>query len=1065
MKTINNKNNKVKDMKTINKNNKETKTNPQNESGIYNLYFNLTTEYTEKYGPKTCVLLQVGSFFEIYGLKDKNGEITKSNIEDICEICGLNSTEKKVAYSGSGSSGQIMMAGFRDFTLDKHISKMMEVGYTVPVFIQIDDVKGGKEKTRVLDKVYSSGTYISYEVNVPRVTNHIMSIWMELYKPLLNNSRETNTSRIRDTIVYGVSVINILTGKSAIYQYETAFYMNMTTFDELERYIATYNPSEILFLSPFDDADLQTILQMIHPPTHTSILHCVNVNGNSSKKVSRCCNQKYIRDILSVFYGEEAYDICSEFQHRIIATQSLCYLLDFIQEHNPDLVRKISIPEFSNISDRMLLANHTLSQLNIIDDNSSALDYKKTRLSSVLSFLNHTCSPMGKRRFQNHLTNPTFNEEWLCQEYEMTEFFLSEYELTERFRIYIRDIRDVEKMYRQIVVKRIYPVSFSHLYENLSSLLVMNRELFSLSLSDQVGKYLCSEFIGMEEDDGSGEPFEYIHSKCSHLLKYLESHFIIEKCKSQSSMTNFEENIIQRGVSVKLDEIIDRYTNSKTDLFSIQTYFNNLISTYEKGVGDTEYVKLHETEKMGFSLQITQKRSQVLKKVLEGSPAELKIGNISMKTGDVHFTKASSTMMDIDCYIIKNITKEILKYKDLMNETITKTYMDILKNIETEFFVEMENIAKYVAKLDVICCKAYIARTYNYCKPTIVSQSDGGKDKGKSFVQAKGLRHCLIEHIQKNEIYVTNDVELGKEDGGDGILLYGTNAVGKTSLIRALGIATIMAQAGIYVPCSHFHYRPYRAIFSRILGNDNLFKGLSTFAVEMSELRIILKMADQNSMILGDELCSGTELESALSIFITGLMNLHEKGSSFIFATHFHEIVNLEEIRCMERLRMKHMEVRYDRELDALIYDRKLKEGSGPRIYGLEVCKSLYLGDDFLDAAFRIRNKYYPDTRGELSVPPTTYNSNKIRGLCELCGVKAGEEVHHLQQQKNADENGFIDTFHKNHPANLINICKKCHDFIHSTDSGGSGSIDPTVMDKTKSPTLRKKTTKGYVLK
>ena len=102
--------------------------------------------------------------------------------------------------------------------------------------------------------------------------------------------------------------------------------------------------------------------------------------------------------------------------------------------------------------------------------------------------------------------------------------------------------------------------------------------------------------------------------------------------------------------------------------------------------------------------------------------------------------------------------------------------------------------------------------------------------KDKSFFSAKKLRHCLIEHLQTNEIYVTNDIVLG-DDNQDGVLLYGTNAVGKTSIIRALGIAVIMAQSGCYVPCSKFVYKPYTAIFSRILGNDNIFNGLSTFAV------------------------------------------------------------------------------------------------------------------------------------------------------------------------------------------------------------------------------------------
>ena len=304
----------------------------------------------------------------------------------------------------------------------------------------------------------------------------------------------------------------------------------------------------------------------------------------------------------------------------------------------------------------------------------------------------------------------------------------------------------------------------------------------------------------------------------------------------------------------------------------------------------------------------------------------------------------------------------------------------------------------------------------------------------KSFVDAQDLRHCLIEQIQQNELYVVNSIILGSSADCDGVLLYGTNAVGKTSFIRAIGLSIIMAQAGFHVPCSRFNYKPYTAIFSRILANDNLFKGLSTFSVEMSELRVILKMADQNSLILGDELCSGTETESALSIFVAGLMRFHTIRASFIFATHFHEVVDYDEVKEMNRLSLKHMAVIYDREKDCLIYDRTLRDGSGPRVYGLEVCKSLHLGDDFIESAYTIRNKYYPDAKGVLSNDVSRYNSKKVRGLCEMCKAEMGSEIHHLSPQKGANADGFIGSHHKNHPANLINICEACHTKTHKED-------------------------------
>ena len=270
----------------------------------------------------------------------------------------------------------------------------------------------------------------------------------------------------------------------------------------------------------------------------------------------------------------------------------------------------------------------------------------------------------------------------------------------------------------------------------------------------------------------------------------------------------------------------------------------------------------------------------------------------------------------------------------------------------------------------------------------------------------------------------------------DGMLLYGTNAVGKTSFIRALGISIVMAQSGLYVPATSFKFAPYKYIFTRILGNDNLFKGLSTFAVEMSELRTILRLANQNSLVLGDELCSGTESISAVSIFVAGIQSLHAKRCSFIFATHLHEIIAYDEITSLENVSLKHMSVIYDKTRDCLIYDRKLKDGPGTNMYGLEVCKSLSLPEDFLAAALTCRQKYHPLAGSILDNKTSHYNASVIKGMCENCAIHPAVDVHHLIHQQDANENGIIKKqdllLHKNHPANLLNLCQKCHDEFHS---------------------------------
>ena len=135
------------------------------------------------------------------------------------------------------------------------------------------------------------------------------------------------------------------------------------------------------------------------------------------------------------------------------------------------------------------------------------------------------------------------------------------------------------------------------------------------------------------------------------------------------------------------------------------------------------------------------------------------------------------------------------------------------------------------------------------------------------------MRHPIIEQIQKKYEYVPNNCFIGKkvtnnEDNEDtkGILLYGINASGKSSYRSSWIKFNFSANLLIFCCCEIFTYYPYTKIFTRISGNDNIFKGHSSFAVEMLELRCILNRCDNRSLILGDELCKGFKSTSALAI-------------------------------------------------------------------------------------------------------------------------------------------------------------------------------------------------------
>jgi len=988
-------------------------------------YFELTDKYQTDYGINTILLMQVGSFYEVYGICDKTtNSISGSQIQNFSKICDLNISEKNVCVG----SNNVLMAGFNIMMIDKYIKKILEASVTAVVYSQINHPDN--TITRSLTGIFSPGTYFNNDTH--RLTNNTTCIWVDLIE---------NTFVLKGKyVVVGISNIDIYTGKTSIFQFKEKYINNPTTYDELERFISIYNPSEVIFISNLPEKEVEDVINYAN--IQCSLIHRINF-VQKEKTLSKylqqainCEKQNYQKEIIDRFYKIDNFDL---FNNNTIATQSFCFLLDFIYQHNPYLVNKIKIPIFENCSERLILANHSLKQLNIIDDQNYSGKY-----SSVLKMLNCCITPMGKRKFAYNFLNPTTNCEYLQKEYDMIEYLLESF--NSNILIKLQEIKDISKFERQIFMKRITPKTICILYKNIGII----KEIYDLINEDKViMKYLNSYEKEMYN----------ISTICENIRDFIHNNFIIDLAKDIDQLQGFEINFIQQNINIDLDNKTQTLVDSNDKLECIRSYLNSVIESCEKKTKSKscEYVKIHETEKNHFSLISTERRCQLLKENLHTKTKPTILTYISSHTNtstefnlniskkDIQFNKQSAANNIISNDEINTLCKNISTIKVSMKDTILAVFKDIIGKFE-ELQPQIEVIINFITIIDVIFSKAVLSKKYNYCKPTIINNRD------KSFVDAENIRHPLIEQLHQNEIYVANDITLGNSII-DGILLYGTNAVGKTSLIKSIGINIIMAQSGLYVPCSSFSYKPYKYIFTRIIGNDNIFKGLSTFAVEMSELRTILTVANKDSLILGDELCSGTEISSAISIFVAGIQKLNQLNSSFIFATHLHEIVKYDEITELNNLSLKHMAVVYNRETGILEYDRKLRDGPGNSMYGLEVCKSLNLPEEFLNSAYNIRTKYHPEENSILLLKTSHYNSKKIVGMCELCSTNMGTEVHHLQHQSDANDDGFIknngDVFHKNKLANLMTLCEKCHNKFHKENKQHK----------------KIKTTKGYKLK
>lgn len=995
-------------------------------------YLDLTSKWKNEYGERTLLLMQVGSFFEAYGLVDENNNIQGSNIVEFAEINDMAISRKNICVGKS----KVVMAGFGLAQLDKYIKKLQENGYTIVVYVQ--DTQS-KNTTRSLNGIYSPGTYFSNESK--DLTNNIICIWI--------NHSSNKIIGIGEQINIGISNIDIFTGKTSLFEFTMPYYHNPCTYDELERYISIYNPNECVILSNLEEYIIDDIINFTN--IQCSKIHKIilNKNNNSSsdlhKSAENAEKQIYQQEIIKRFYPFDNEEIIiNEIQNYCFASQSFCYLLDFVYKHNPNLVSKLSEPLYENYTDRLILANHSLKQLNIISDNRY-----NGKLSCVSKLLNNCVTSIGKRKFQYNLLNPITDIEKLNKSYNITEYLLT----TDwnKYKELLEEIRDLEKLKRKLVMKKITPKDFSIIYNNI----LLIDKINSLINKDKKLKQYFQE-----------QNINNIKSKSESIKKIISDFFDLDKAKNIDDINNISDSgnnslknmfFINKGLYEKVDNGYKKSIESRQLIECIRENFSNMIKEFEKSTKTTEFVKLHETPKMEPTLISTKRRTTFLKKSFESREKSIELKYKSEFTNSDEIFKLDIDNIDFIPYNGNNsnvcITNSTIRNIAVSINNSKNELLGILELYYNEFvnkFIENNNILddliQFISEIDISQCKCFIASKYNYCKPVI-------RESDKSFFNFTGIRHCLIEQLNTRELYVTNDLELGntnKKNYSNGILLYGTNAVGKTSFIKSIGICIIMAQAGLFVPCKTFEYYPYNYIFTRILGNDNIFKGLSTFAVEMSELRTILQFSNKNSLILGDELCSGTESDSALSIFVSGLEELHKNESSFMFATHFHEIVKYEEVKNLNKIKLYHMEVIFDKSTNKLMYDRKLKEGPGDSMYGLEVCKSLNLPQNFLDRAHDLRVKYNNVYKNILDMDTSKYNSKKVKGLCEMCKINIGTEIHHLEYQKNANKNDYLEEgFHKNHVANLVNICEDCHNNIHKNDSKKT-TVKKKIVKKTK---------------
>jgi DNA mismatch repair protein MutS len=999
---------------------------------IIDEYLDLHRELiSKKYGSKNIVLLQNGMFYEIYNYRCPDGP-------DLFAIADLLSCQigRKSKSIEEVTRNNYEMIGFPMHAQQKFISILLQNGYTIAVYNQEEN--GKKNVSRYLDQIISPSTTIDYCNQLDN--NFLMSIYLEPHKNQKEEFYICAYSLIDLSV--GINYVNETGSRSGDYQFG---------IDKLYQTIKIFNPKEII--------------------CHVNKTHLIQTEWHYSKEQIVCDLEIQIDGRTFHYYENEidtkiyklsyqnqflgavfqnhgmldpiSYLDLEKFPNAII---SYIILLEFAKSHRIDIIEKISKPQMIDNQETLILTQNSIQQLNIIPD-KNAIE-TNSRNMSLLSILNQCSTAFGKRQFRQKLLNPITSCDLLQIQYNKIDTMIQQ-NLYQQVSDYLSKILDIERLHRRLALRVLTPNEMYNLYNSSKNIVYL--------------------FKFLENAMPSLLPDVTIINDYNEFIKSIQTNLKLDRIYKYN-INSIERSIFMEGLNIDIDTLdneiecyhiafstlaneLSKYIDipiSKKKTATVLDNNNNVTASESSNSTENSdlsqnLISINSNDRDGIYLETTKKRADMIKQKLAGKTIEftLEVGNegskfiktFTINSSDIECRQISATSTNVRI-VGKNITawsKKIDEKTKRMISMASDLYIKILENLDKQYNSLLQKIVNVVGDIDMIKTHAQNAIELNLVRPMIMDTQE------QSYFKAEGLRHPIVEKVQTKTPYIANDLHLGMNDQNQ-ILCYGYNAVGKTTMQKAICIAIIMAQSGGFVSATHFTFKPYQYIFTRISNVDNILKSQSSFMVEMLELKYILKHANKNSLVCIDELVASTERFSGISLVCATILELHKRKCSMFMATHLHELSSMNHITELPNLKIFHLEVQYDENSHTLIYDRKLRNGSGTGLYGLEVARFLDLDRGFMNAAFDIRNELLGKDTQVFAAQQSNYNSDVYLFKCAVCSYKPTLdtdiplETHHIHFQSCADNLGNFKQlgFHKNVEHNLVCLCRNCHTQVHN---------------------------------
>ena len=508
--------------------------------------------------------------------------------------------------------------------------------------------------------------------------------------------------------------------------------------------------------------------------------------------------------------------------------------------------------------------------------------------TSLVEVMDRCSSPMGARMLRTWLAMPVMDLKELEDRYSVVQHFVDNQDDLLRLQTMVGEIGDLERIISRAAAGKIMPREVMQLRRGLSQ-------------TDPIMK-LCNGKGVQALDDMMANMGD-----CAELLDYLGKTMHPETASQLG-----KGDVIAGRVNEELDELRKIARHGKDYLLEVQQR-----EIERTGISS---LKIGFNNVFGYYLEV--------RNAYKDSVPEEWIRKQTLVNAERYITEE-----------LKEYEQKILGAEERIYVLEAQIYAELVGKIQANISMIQKN-CRILARMDVLSGFADLAVSNNYCRPQM---------NGSKVIDIKQGRHPVIETMmQAGEEFVPNDIYLDNEKQQI-IILTGPNMAGKSALLRQTALIVLMAQVGSFVPASEATLGYCDKIFTRVGASDNISRGESTFMVEMLETSMILHNLSSRSLVLLDEIGRGTSTYDGMSIARAIVEYIHEygDGAKTLFATHYHELNDLEDIYG----RVKNFHIAVKEVGKNVIFLRKLMEGGVAHSFGLHVARMAGMPKQVLESA------------------------------------------------------------------------------------------------------------------